>query len=304
MNDANPHFHLEALRDRWLAGEASEADLARLREHEADCRTCRVEAWLCAEPDDAAAVASLVEDTGRWSQVFEAVDAARRPSAKVKPSRSDGASAGPAARRASRRVIAMGGAVLALAGGVAAAAGFSSARPEPAAILVVPPAKTAWVPSPPTTAGGVVLPRPPGSASARPAPSSSGSFPARAPSAAALFRAAQQARNRGDLGRARNLYETLLQRHPRSREAEVARVSLAAVLRDLGASDADALSQYDRYLDDRPAGTLAEEALVGRARSLERLGRRAEAKRTWGELLRRYPRSLHAAEARAKLQKR
>ena len=54
-----------------------------------------------------------------------------------------------------------------------------------------------------------------------------------------------------------------------------------------------------RYLND---GTLAEEARVGRALALQKLGRRAEEREAWTQLLLRHPHSVQEERARARLQ--
>ena len=66
----------------------------------------------------------------------------------------------------------------------------------------------------------------------------------------------------------------------------------------------DALSQFDRHLSAaRPAGEgeVGEEALAGRATALEQLHRTSEAIAAWKSLLARYPRSVYAGRARARL---
>jgi len=67
-----------------------------------------------------------------------------------------------------------------------------------------------------------------------------------------------------------------------------------------GASSA-ALEQFDAYLRKHPGGGLSEEALRGKAEALGRLGRGAEARSTWQELLSRFPESAYADLARSHL---
>ena len=62
---------------------------------------------------------------------------------------------------------------------------------------------------------------------------------------------------------------------------------------------ADALAQFDRHLE--ASGEVGEEALVGRATALEELHRDAEAIAAWKSLLARYPGSVYAGRARARL---
>jgi hypothetical protein len=93
------------------------------------------------------------------------------------------------------------------------------------------------------------------SVTASPAPSDAGTLAEEN----RLFRAALDARNRGDNGRAAELFGELLRRFPRA--------------------------------------VVAEEASVGRLRALERLGRHAEARREAKRYLVRFPRGHARAEA-------
>jgi TolA-binding protein len=117
--------------------------------------------------------------------------------------------------------------------------------------------------------------------------------------AGALLAAAGEARGRGDEAEATRLYQQLLVRHPATREASVARAVLGRMLLARGDS-ASALDRFDEYLRSGER-TLSEEAMVGRARTLERLGRRDEEAKAWSALLQAYPGSAHAARARARL---
>ena len=60
-----------------------------------------------------------------------------------------------------------------------------------------------------------------------------------------------------------------------------------------------ALAQFNQYLA-RP-GDVGEEALVGRATALGRLGRSASEAAAWREVLERHPGSIYAAHARKRL---
>ena len=61
----------------------------------------------------------------------------------------------------------------------------------------------------------------------------------------------------------------------------------------------DALAQFDRHL--KAGGEVGEEALAGRATALEELHRTADAVAAWKSLLARYPGSVYAGRARARL---
>jgi TolA-binding protein len=121
------------------------------------------------------------------------------------------------------------------------------------------------------------------------------------PSAGALLAAANQARREHRYRAAVRTYRRLQALHPRSREATLSHVSLGRLLLD-GLGDArGALAQFDRYLSRRRHRVLDEEARVGRALALMRLGRRDAERRAWRELLEHHPDTLHAHRARARL---
>jgi TolA-binding protein len=136
------------------------------------------------------------------------------------------------------------------------------------------------------------------SAPARATPHAQG--PAAGESAAALFENANDERRHKHLTAAISLYDQLQRRFPKSEEARISRVSLGRLLLERGLW-ADALPQLDEYLASMPNGTLAPEALFGRARALEALGRQDEARRAWSRLLTTFPDSVYAARARQQL---
>jgi TolA-binding protein len=117
--------------------------------------------------------------------------------------------------------------------------------------------------------------------------------------AAELFRAGNAARQAADFPRAKRLYSELIQRYPTSEEAGVARVSLGKLLLAKGDTTA-AEHEFRQYLNSG-RGQLAEEALVSRAHSLQKLGRADAERATWQELLANYPETVYAAEAEARL---
>lgn len=117
--------------------------------------------------------------------------------------------------------------------------------------------------------------------------------------AAALFADANRARRDGNLDRAVSLYRSLQSRYPRSSESELSRALLARLLLDRGNPEA-ALAGFDRYLAQGSAA-LGAEALVGRARALEQLGRTAQAIAAWREVQSRFAGSVHARFAATRL---
>jgi len=64
-----------------------------------------------------------------------------------------------------------------------------------------------------------------------------------------------------------------------------------------------ALQEFTGYLARNPNGPLAEEARVGRAMALARLKRPAlERQQAWRDILERHPGSIHADQARRRLE--
>jgi hypothetical protein len=110
--------------------------------------------------------------------------------------------------------------------------------------------------------------------------------------------AARAARRFGD---AMRLYEDLAARFPGSREEIVARVLHGQLLLDEIHDAPAALRWFERYLASEPAGSLAEEARLGRAQALQLRGSPADERAAWEELLARHPASVHAGTARARL---
>lgn len=118
-------------------------------------------------------------------------------------------------------------------------------------------------------------------------------------SAAELFARANARRSSGEAREARRIYRELQQRFPGSKEALVSHVSLGRL--EANGSPSAALRHFEAYLVQAPRGALAEEALFGRATAYEALGRAAEARATWRQLLQRFPASIYAKRARARV---
>jgi TolA-binding protein len=117
--------------------------------------------------------------------------------------------------------------------------------------------------------------------------------------AAELFSEANAARRGGELARARRGYAQLIEQHPSSDEAGLARVSLGKLL--LASGDArGAERELKRYLA-AGGGQLAEEALVGQAQALGVMQRTNDEKLAWQRLLATYPSSVYAAQAKQRL---
>lgn len=123
--------------------------------------------------------------------------------------------------------------------------------------------------------------------------------PAPAASASAMYRAANDARRAGRTSDAIRGYRDLQRRFPSSVEAKASRVSLGGLLLRSGSAN-DALTQFNAYLDGG-SGQLAAEALFGRGRALQALGRSAEEAENLERLLRQYPKSVYATHAQRRL---
>jgi TolA-binding protein len=108
--------------------------------------------------------------------------------------------------------------------------------------------------------------------------------------AAQLFATGNAARIRGDRAEAALRYDALLRQFPSSDEARLTHATLGRMLLDSG----DAKGA----LGD---GTLREEAMFARARSLALLDRTGEEAAAWQALLQQYPDSVHAERASARL---
>jgi hypothetical protein len=126
--------------------------------------------------------------------------------------------------------------------------------------------------------------------------------PVVAPAADELFAAANEARRRGDSQKSFELYTQLARIHPGSREETTSRVLLGRLLLDRGGDATQALGLFTRYLEASPGGTLAEEARLGRALALTRLGSAKEERQAWQQLLAFHPNSIHAERARKRLE--
>ena len=120
------------------------------------------------------------------------------------------------------------------------------------------------------------------------------------PAADELFAEANRARRAGDYPLALRRYADLRRAYPGSREELTARVVAGDLLLAEGPTR-DALASLDSYLATSPTGTLAEEALVGRASALMRLGRRDEEREAWTRLAARAPDSVQGERARRRL---
>jgi TolA-binding protein len=169
-----------------------------------------------------------------------------------------------------------------------------SRRAPPALVLPAPARVSSEVPS---IAAFPSAPAEPPTSADQPAPVDAA--PPHLDPSASLFADANRARRDGNVDRAVALYRSLQSRYPRSSESQLSRALLAQLLLDRGSPE-QALAGFDRYLSEG-APVLGAEALVGRARALEQLGKPEQAAVAWKQVQSRFPGSVHARLAAARL---
>jgi len=292
-------LHPEVMLDAARRGTLSARGEADLRAHLGRCVACRL---TLALPDDLRAEAAPTSADAALVALMVRGAMAGEPRAVY-------------AGRAGRRVAVA--AALLLVGAGAGTAVWASrdtlARrflPEIIELVhargaaVAPPATTASVARPPAP---VVVEEPPALAPAPEAVGPAGEKRAHVvravraeTSAEALFADANRARREGDDAGALRGYAALRRAYPGTRQEVTARVVVGQLR--LGHGEArDALASFDSYLAAGSDGALAEEARVGRALALMRLGRHDEEREAWTTLLRLYPDSVQGPRARDRL---
>jgi len=293
-------LHPDELFDRLRAGSATAGERERLQSHLQSCAACRLEQALLADADEAAAAAEAAEIAER---------ASRRALAQLRTERALGLrGAGKPTARRFRSLFAAALIAACFAAVALARTGLHRRAPRP------PPAPTQaralstaelGLPSAPAPAPAPAAPTAVGEPESR-APEIGTSKPVsaaqrapEAPSAGELFARANQARHQGDAREAAALYRSLERAFPKSAEAGVARVTFGRLLLDRLGEPRAALAEFDAYLS--AGGPLREEALVGRALALGRLGRSQEERASWSTLLRTFPQSTYAARAKQRI---
>jgi TolA-binding protein len=314
--DLHPEEMLDAARRGTLAGGAAED----LRAHLDRCAACRASLTLPDELHAEAAVTSA-DDALLASLVRGAMTntpAAARVATEGRAHRAHGGGAG---RRLAVAVALLlvggsGGAAVWSMGGATFVRRFVPEilqlprRHETVRSPAAPPARVHVAPevvemAPPEMAPREVAPPAPAEAPAPPAapahlPRFHVPLPPPRPTADELFAEANRARRAGDVPLALRRYAELRRAYPGSREELTSRVVVGDLLLAEGPTR-DALASFDSYLAASPKGTLAEEALVGRASALMRLGRRDDERDAWNRLLREHPDSVQGARARSRL---
>ncbi len=280
--------HLGSLLAKALRGSASEGELLEFRAHASACSACA--ALLALGPTLASRMVDLRPDPARDQRTVALALSASRSARTGLP----------------RRAVWGLSAASVMVGSLAAAQylGAFSARSSSELAPVVratAPLSVPDVSQPQRSAapGPVATEAEPGLAgSEAPAtPPQSTNEPA-IQSAAALFASANELRRAGRDEQAIQSYRQLQRNFAASHETALSHATLGALL--LQREDArGALAQFDRYIAH--GGPVLEEALAGRARALGRLGDKAAELRAWQTLLKRFPSSVHAARARARL---
>jgi TolA-binding protein len=319
--------HPEDLFDREQAGTLTAEERRRLDSHTLQCAACALvrsavrdfAAQRNAMPGDDALIARLTNEA-----LGKAVPTSLPPALRT-------TYIGPHPRR--RRSWAVGAIVLFAATG--ATASFWSVRgsivqrlltntpaettaaPAPAPVKAAPVLRAKVAPPPPVveepeTVDETPEPTPvvappaprPVTVAARPRAPEPVNVPPPvvAPTASDLFASANEARRHGDTQKSFELYTELARTYPGSREETTSRVLLGRLLLDRGADPTQALNLFTRYLEESPGGTLAEEARLGRALALTRLGSAKEERLAWQQLLAFHPNSIHAERARKRLE--
>jgi TolA-binding protein len=330
-------LHPEELLDRDARGELSAADEARLEAHLARCAACRFERQLRADfadelgsdltPSMERLALGSSPDLAALPKRASGAGPALEPLPEPLPRQEADLAALP--RRSSpRRLTRITWLLVAAAvcvGGVAGATGagqrawsrlvgdpLTGSAPEaeaaPSHVAAkhstrhrTAPAPTAVTEARPeaSTTVDVLLPSAPVPPPSAPGVTTPTHHAGTAHGAAVLFEAATEARRQGSYARAIDLQRELFSRYPRSRESHVARETMGRLLLDRG-DPAGAFASFEAYLGEG-SGELGEEAMVGRATALERLGRSAQAADAWRALLAAYPETPYAAHAKSRL---
>jgi TolA-binding protein len=288
--DEHPHLHPEDLIDRARRGPLAPDEQSVLERHLGGCSVCaaqlslapRFERELAPQPRDELMYQRAVD--GAIQRMPRSAPAGRR---RPLPRWSRWAAAA---------------ALLAFAVTGAAAVIKRTMSPRPAMQPPVPAAEppAARAPARPAEPPPAESPAPPEPPPAKPAPSARADARP-AVTAEALFEQAEKLRREGRAGAAIATYHRLQAAFPATAEARLSFALAGQLLLEQG-RPGDALAQFDRHLGlGGQEAEVAEEALAGRATALEQLHRTAEAVTAWKSLLARYPRSVYAERARARL---
>ena len=301
-------LHPEELLDRARSGTASKEELSRAHAHMANCAACRIEQTLLIDiegsvapkPNDGLVAARI------RAFVARAVEERTRAGGSLAKGRT--------ARKWA--IFAFAATLLLTTIGTAAVMLHRRATAEQATSAAIP----ATLPGPSLVQQDLAEPSPPiEDAKDQPEKTLDEAPGARAAqrtpraavkaeraksvdgSAAELFARANLLRRRDQVNEAAGVYRELQRSFPGSAEELLSRVVLGRLLLDRLGDPTAALAQFESYLAGALQGSLREEALVGRAVALGRLGRATEERTAWNALLDAFPRSTSAARARARI---
>ncbi|MET0591593.1 MAG: hypothetical protein ABW133_02765 [Polyangiaceae bacterium] len=260
-------LHPEDLFDKARRGEATEREVERFQSHLEQCRACRFEYTLALECAGGSTV--LPGDELAISRIRQTTSRALERSAE------SGELAFRARARTRSRLFLVGVAAIASIAGLTLTTTILRGA--------------AWLQRPSLFRQQIE------------ASLLGGDIPPSDVSPSELFAQANLAQRDGSAPEAARLYTELERSFPGAPEELVARVLLGRLLLDRLDDARAALAQFDSYLANPDHGGLGEEALIGRALSLERLGRHNEERGAWEILLGAYPRSSYAEPARTRL---
>lgn len=291
-------LHPEELLERAERGSISAADRARLDQHLVECAVCRVERGLSARA--AIDAAPLRDEKLLLARLKRDVIARLESAPGQRPRRKRAVvvlsllAASIASVATATTIVVMRRAAAVHETAVTAPAVNSTAVPRVVAPPVAPVAPEPTAVETPEATEAVELAPPSVDLPAKPAA-------VEVASAAEAFSRANLARREGKVKEAVRLYRTLQERFAGSSEELVSRVALGRLLLDRLGDSRGALVQFNSYLASPGGGALREEAMVGRALALGRLGRGAEERAAWTALLEAWPKSAHAKRAQARL---
>jgi hypothetical protein len=297
-------LHPEELLDRAQSGAASADEQARLKTHLDVCSACRFEHALGADCRNSAE--PQADDDIVMARIRASVTRALER-------RSYSGSRAGTGRRSRRWILLACAAILIVGTGGAATviwrarsvAAEQAARVATRAAAprdsIAKPTVPAPDPSPPEVANEAASRIPEPSAAIRKSSRPALDDSPKASSAAELFARANSLRRQNETAEALRVYRELQHAFPGSSEELVSRVTVGRLLLDRMGNASAALAEFDSYLARAPGGSLSEEAMIGRALTLGRLGRTAEEKSAWSTLLRAHPGSTYAARARDRI---
>lgn len=298
MNRAD--VHPEHLLERGRSGSLTPAETGALQAHLRQCEACRLEASLHA------ALQTTADDTPLADRLIDAA-----MSVVANGSEGDGRTR---LARGSKWLGTPALVAVLVGAGVAAAAASAWLGARSDSPLV--PAAASAAPQVQVATSSPSSPRLPPAAPDAPSktpvlalssdswkrdPKATSREPAVRATPAGLFAEATAARRSGEASRAAGLYRKLQQDFPSSAEAGISRLALGRLELHQLRRPAAALREFEAYL--AAAGSLQQEAQLGKAQALDQLGREAEARAAYRLIVERYPDSLYAEQAKLRLER-